>query len=592
VTISKFRKQLSLLLVIILLFVSTLLLSNSSFITSAEPNCDNPGSGDLDYCIEKIQNEIDALKPAHEYNKQELANLRIEVSSLNKQINGLSAQLNTVEKNIGQREEDLAFAQEIFEAKANSHYKFLRLYDPILPFLSSNSASEAFREISFRQKAADEDRMTMEAYAEDLIALREDKEGLERNSLSLAAIKKKVGESATFLAGEVASVETYLVGLSSKQQELLTQKFASLPVPHLAYTSLSGCVSDIDVNPGFSPRFAFFSFGVPNKVGLNQYGAKGRAEAGQSYNEILSAYYDNFQIVDYRTDITITVNGTNEYKQVFNNETMNIEEYLKHLYEMPTNWDSKALQAQAIAARSYALSRTNDGQSSIPPDQSGQVVKKELNDGNWISAVEATRGKVMVSSGNPISAWYSSTHGGFVLKSGEIGWSDTAWTKHAVDAGSGSSISDLQNTAYDRSSPWFYCDWGYRSQYSNTAWLTEDEVVDIVNAFILWDLNHNTFGHLSQTDKSMPDTWDGEKVKQEIVNEGGVAISSISTIGVGWDSYGISQTITVNGRSFNAQNFKNLFNLRAPGNIQIKPTCVPDSNLSCKTYALFNVERK
>ncbi len=191
-TISKFRKQLSLLLVIILLFVSTLLLSNSSFITSAEPNCDNPGSGDLDYCIEKIQNEIDALKPAHEYNKQELANLRIEVSSLNKQINGLSAQLNTVEKNIGQREEDLAFAQEIFEAKANSHYKFLRLYDPILPFLSSNSASEAFREISFRQKAADEDRMTMEAYAEDLIALREDKERLERNSLSLAAIKKKL----------------------------------------------------------------------------------------------------------------------------------------------------------------------------------------------------------------------------------------------------------------------------------------------------------------------------------------------------------------------------------------------------------------
>ncbi len=192
-TMSKLTKHFSLLLVLVLLFISTIFLNNFS-LASAEPNCDNPGSGDLDYCIEKIQQEIDALKPAHEYNKQELANLRTELNSLNKQINGISAQLTTVENNIDQREEDLAFAQEIFEAKANSHYKFLRLYDPILPFLSSNNASEAFREISFRQKAADEDRRTMVVYAEDLLKLKEDKDGLEKNRTALAAIKNKVDE--------------------------------------------------------------------------------------------------------------------------------------------------------------------------------------------------------------------------------------------------------------------------------------------------------------------------------------------------------------------------------------------------------------
>jgi hypothetical protein len=61
---------------------------------------------------------------------------------------------------------------------------------------------------------------------------------------------------------------------------------------------------------------------------------------------------------------------------------------------------------------------------------------------------------------------------------------------------------------------------------------------------------------------------------------------------VGWNGSGISQSITVNGRSFNAQKFKNMFNLRAPGNIQIKPTCSLDTNLSCKSYALYSVERK
>ena len=416
---------------------------------------------EIDHCWDVLEQKIKALEPAHEYNKRELADLRAQLDSLERRIFALSKHVKTVEANINQREEDLAYAQEIFELKTNNHYKFLRLYDPLLPFLSSD-ASEAFREMNFRQKAADEDRRTMEVYAQDLYDLKQDKEELEKNQASLSAAKKEVDERERFLAGEVEKVEAYISNLTSKQQDLLAQKFASVPIPLLAYTSLRGCVSDIDVDPGFSPRFAFFSFGVPNKVGLNQYGAKGRAESGQSYEDILRAYYDNFQIVDYNTDIKITVNGTNEYGQVFNNEVMNIEEYLKHLYEMPTSWDDKALKAQAIAARSYALARTNNGQNSIPPNQSGQVVKKELNDGNWIAAVEATRGKVMVYGGNPISAWYSSTHGGFVLKSGEIGWSDTPWTKHAVDAGSASNLDALKSSAYDRSSSWFYCDWGYR----------------------------------------------------------------------------------------------------------------------------------
>ena len=125
--ISRFSKSLSLLVFLLLLFFSVLLLNNSPLI-SAEPNCDSPQEAeDIDYCIEKIQKEIDALKPAHEYNKQELAKLRSQISSLNKQISGISAQLTKVEGDINQREEDLAFTQEIFEAKANSHYKFLRL---------------------------------------------------------------------------------------------------------------------------------------------------------------------------------------------------------------------------------------------------------------------------------------------------------------------------------------------------------------------------------------------------------------------------------------------------------------------------------
>lgn len=550
---------------------------------------------DLDCQISQIQKEIDALSPAQEKNKQDLAALNKQITDLNSKISRLTSQLRTLEKQISDREKDLAYTKAIFDEKAKGHYTFLRLYDPITPFLFSDSASQAFQEIALRQKAADSDRKTMEEYASDLSSLKTDKESLERNKTSLSSLQTQVAEKQKFLAGEVAKVESYLATLSAKQKELLAAKFNSAPVPLLAYTSLGGCSSDIGKSSGFSPRYGFFTYGVPNKTGLNQYGAKGRAEAGQSHSDILNAYYTNFQIVDYGTGFNIRVNGTNPYKQTFNNETYNIEDYLKHLYEMPTSWDSKALQAQAIAARSYALARTNNGQDSIPPDESGQVVKKELNDQRWIDAVNATSGKVMVNGGKPISAWYSSTHGGVILRSDQIGWNSSPWTKQMIDTSSGSAgnFSDLKSNAYDKQSPWFFCDWGYRKEYNSTAWLKEDEVVDIVNAYILWEKDNGTIIHLSQTDKPTGDTWSAERVRQEIVSKGGTSINSISSISVPWDSSGISRSIVVNGRSFDAQKFKNIFNIRAPGNIQIKPSCQPDSGLNCpKMYALYEVVKE
>ena len=104
----------------------------------AEPDCENPGPGDFDYCIEKIQKEIDALSPAHEYNKKELADLKEQIKSLGVRIAALSKQLEITQADIRKREEDLAYAQEIFEEKADHHYRFIRLYDPITPFLASS----------------------------------------------------------------------------------------------------------------------------------------------------------------------------------------------------------------------------------------------------------------------------------------------------------------------------------------------------------------------------------------------------------------------------------------------------------------------
>src|SRR3989304_6080671 len=236
----------------------------------SEPNCDSPGPGDIDFCLEKVQKEIDALTPAHEYNKQELADLRTQINSLNKKISGLTNQLKVVEEEI-----------------ASNHYKFIRLYDPLMPFISSSDASEAFREINFRQKAADEDRKTMEKYAADLLSLKKDKESLEKNKASLASAKKTVDQRATFLAGEVEKTETYLTTLTSKQNELLALKAGGFQTsvgdtPATAEPCSGGPGSSNFCDPGFRPAFAAFSFGAPHRTGMSQYGAYGRSKSGQN----------------------------------------------------------------------------------------------------------------------------------------------------------------------------------------------------------------------------------------------------------------------------------------------------------------------
>lgn len=554
----------------------------------AEIDCQNANptsfsSGDAQYCADQLQNLINLYLPAQNANKKNLAVLQSQLNDINTRISALTSQLSILASDISKREGDMAFTQKIFEEKARDQYTFLRLYDPVVPFLFSNSASQAFREISFRQRAADADRKTLDTYAQDLFNLKQDEDNLQKSKDSLAISQKQVADRTQFLAGEVAKVDAYLATLSAKQQAFIQAKLDSLGISRSAYNLHGGCSSDINKSPGFSPAIGFFTFGVPNRVGLNQYGAKGRAEAGQSAQQIVSAYYNADYTTGYNQSINIHVVGTNEFGESIDTN-WSIEDYLTHLYEMPTDFPMEALKAQAIAARSFALAYTNNGSGSICPSQQCQVVKLGAHDSGdaWSQAVRATAGIVLTNGGSPIKAWFSAVHGGYAYTSGDIGWSATSWTRRIVDTPSGSagSFSDLLNNAYDRSAQWFYCDWGGRASNNGTGWLTPDEVADIANVILLVKRDSSTKSHLYQVDKPNPegtDTWDAGRVRSEL---GGSAIGAVSSVSVGADfGSGISTTVTINGQSFDAKEFKDYFNLRAPSNIQI-------------VGPLFNVEMK
>lgn len=565
-------------LLLLPVLTSTLLLFYSFTLTSAEPNCSSPGPGDIDYCLQRLQEEINALAPANETNKKELSNLEAQITSLTKRISSISTLLDQNKTNILKREEDLVFAEIIFEEKTRGHYQFLRLYDPILPFLSSSDASGAFKEIVFRQKAASEDIKLMEGLAGDLAKLKEDKLNLEKNQKSLAAAKTNVDARAKFLEGEISKTDAYLSSLSAKQEALIALKAGGFSttvgdVPQSAEPCAGKSGASNFCDPGFRPAFAGFSYGAPHRKGMSQYGAYGRAKSGQDTEAILHAYYGGIEIKkDYSTAINITVGGYG---------TVDIETYVKRIYEMPSSWTdngSAALKAQAVAARSYALAYTNNGSKSICATESCQVYKPSNKGGAWDAAVDATRGWVLVSGGQPFSSWYASTAGGYIFGYSAQGHSTpSVWDTPGGQGG-------WPNSAYEITggSPWFYKGWyksrGGASCGRGNPWLTSEEMADILNS---WHVLFNGGGDASRISPLDTNCWGGNPYsKSDLAAIGGFV--SVSGVSIVYSNSGSTQSVTLQtnqgSKTINGDDFKKAFNLRAPGYIGIKSS-------------LFNIEK-
>ena len=549
-----------------------------------------------------LSRSISDLTAQLEAAKKASAPLESEVSRLSKQLTGIQSQLKVsevkikdLESSINDRDEEIKSQYVLLAVKVRDLYKKTSMFSPFLVFASSSSAGELTRGLAYKAAVADQDKNLIVSITKDILSLESDKKKIETDRAKLAELQKKLDTQKAFFEKEIAGAKKWqselsgkIASLSAKQQAIIAQKLGSLNLP----TSLGGgnlsCTDDRNLNPGFSNAFAFFTYGIPHRVGMSQYGAYGRAKAGQTYDQILRAYF-NFD--EYRDEggVTIKVNDSNQIGGGNVIWTGTLEDYIKRIYEIPASWPGSALEAQAIAARSYALSVTNRGDQSICANQYCQVFKKDPKGGDWEGAVSRTSGKVMVAGGAPITAWYASTAGGYTFTNSDIwGGSTKSWTKRLRDTnGDVGGFSDLQSKAYDKDSPCMYAAQGWRSEYAKSAWLKSSEVADIVNVLMLAKKDGGTQNHLYQMDKPNPEgveTWNIERVQSELRSRGGSPYGSVSSVTVSAD-FGVGKvtSVTVSGdggtQSFSANEFIDYFNLRAPANIQI-------------VGPLFNVERK
>ncbi len=410
------------------------------------------------------------------------------------------------------------------------------------------------------------------------------KNDLGNEKIKLAALKEDLSakqdetkNQLSQLDEEIKKVNESLAELSSKQQELLREKFGA--------TSESNTIGDGEQasstlpDPPFKPAFAFFTYGYPHRVGASQYGMYGRSKAGQSYKDIIKAYFKDVEISgSCDKGKTIPVVGYGNLKLE--------DTYLMGIAEMPESWGGsgglEALKAQVVLSRTYALNYTgyfwdSPSQSlkkrsksvSICTTQSCQVYSGGKKTGYWKQAVNDTCGVTVKYNGNPITAWYASTAGGYTRTSAQVWGSSRPWSKGIRDTKCSGNLFDC---AYDGpnsgKSPWFHKAWGVNKS-SGSAWMKESEVQDMFNSYLLSEKNSSYNQYLSPVDKG---GWSFDKVKSKLNDLSIKPVGAIKDItarddGTGYTTSLVLDSENYSNKSFDGYKFKSVFNLRSPGTL-------------------------
>ncbi len=584
--------------------MGTLLLVTNIMISSVVLADDCAHIGDLDdraecYAKEKEKKEkeyssisktLERIKAQKEELSQEVAGLaskinvtQAEINKLQAKINDLDTAINSLDTALNQRKDTLNQKQKLRDTAIrnlakNNLFNGWEGFFGGLGKIEPDTDITGFELLTFNYLF--DNALTQEAYQwietltgeikkyeqdkRDTLKLREDVKREQENLLAvqqkLTAQKNKVWSEEQQLDAEQAektqkllSLQEEIAKLSAKQQEVLNLK------------SGSGNVSGYEApeyhlpDPPFKPAFAAMSYGAfTHYKGMSQYGAKGRAEDGQDYKEILKFYYktDVKKKDDFPDKICVEGYGK-----------MDFQRYLYGIAEMPSTWPKEALKAQAVAARTYAYRYVKAGKC-ICTTENCQVFSKSKSDNppdRWKDAVKDTKNKILDGD---VVAYYSSTTGGYVEPAGwdldGHDWPDDAYEKKAK-------------------SPWFYKAWYTQTYNSNsstcgrsTPWLKEKEMVDILNAWVVWRKGSDSEKrHISPITTSC---WGGDPYSMDKMAEKadkyGSKFKSVSKVYTPSFSSGQTTKIcfeTNRGKTCIAgDEFKTVFNLRAPGYIAIR----------------------
>jgi len=148
------------------------------------------------------------------------------------------------------------------------------------------------------------------------------------------------------------------------------------------------------------------------------------------------------------------------YRIEVTNSVRLADEYLWGISEVPSSWPEAALQAQAIASRTYAMSKAGIYRSSCDCDLYGEIsdqsflgYAKEIEKGwgqLWKAAVTNTTGLTITQAGKPITAYFGSSTGGLTETAVNAWGTEKAFTQTVADVSSLDPVLNPRFFKWDR----------------------------------------------------------------------------------------------------------------------------------------------
>jgi stage II sporulation protein D len=168
-------------------------------------------------------------------------------------------------------------------------------------------------------------------------------------------------------------------------------------------------------------------------VGMSQDGALGYAEHGFSYQAILSHYYTGTAIGQAPAGARVRVLIKGRVR------TVDLETYVRGVVsaEVPSSWPAAALEAQAIASRTYALTAHAGGSRfDVYADTRSQVYRgRAAQTPQTDAAVAATTGQIVTYAGRPAITYFFASSGGMTENSENVflGSAAEPWLRGVAD---------------------------------------------------------------------------------------------------------------------------------------------------------------
>lgn len=156
------------------------------------------------------------------------------------------------------------------------------------------------------------------------------------------------------------------------------------------------------------------------------------------------------------------------YRLEITNDVRLHDEYLRGIAEVPSSWPAAALQAQVIAARTYALGKVGKIRPecdcalyghSVDITFAGWAKESEPRWGQfWLAAVAATSpdpgsGLAVLYNGKPITTYFFTSSGGHTQDVGEVWGTPLPWLKPVADPWSVDATLNPKYASWSRSVP-------------------------------------------------------------------------------------------------------------------------------------------